>query len=190
MAMGEAASHPVGGPVPPATHSGSIAVWDPLVRVFHWLLVAGMAYEFVFEPGTIVHNTVGQVLLGLIVLRVVWGFVGSKHARFTDFVRGPFTVLGYLKDMMLGHPKRYLGHNPAGGLMVLALLLGVAVTSGTGWLMITDALWGEEWIEDLHEAAAWLTMALIAGHVAGVILASLQHRENLVRAMVTGRKAR
>jgi len=188
--MGEAMSHPAGGSVPPATHPATIWVWDPLVRVFHWSLVAGMAYEFVFEQGTFLHNTLGQVLLGLIALRVVWGFIGSKHARFVDFVRGPFTVAGYLKDMLLGHPKRYLGHNPAGGVMVLALLLGVAGTSITGWMMISDALWGEEWIEELHEGMSWLTLALIAGHVGGVVLASLQHRENLVRSMITGRKAR
>lgn len=164
-------------------------VWDPLVRVFHWSLVAGMAYEFVFEPGTIIHNTLGQVLLVLIAMRVVWGFVGSKHARFSDFVRGPWVVLGYVRDIFTGHPRRHLGHNPAGGAMVLALLLAVAVTAGSGWLMTTNALWGEEWIEELHEGAAWITLALIAAHVAGVILASLQHRENLVKSMLTGRKA-
>lgn len=188
MTMGEAMSHQAGGSVPSATHPAKVRVWDPLVRVFHWSLVAGMAYEFIFEPGTIIHNTLGQVLLLLVALRVIWGFVGSRHARFGDFVRSPFTVLGYCKDIVTGHPKRYLGHNPAGGIMVLALLASVAMTAGSGWLMITDALWGEEWIEELHETVAWLTLALIIAHVAGVVLASLQHRENLVRAMVTGRK--
>ncbi len=166
-----------------------IRVWDPLVRVFHWSLVSGMAYEFVFEPGAIIHNTLGQALLGLVAVRIVWGFIGSRHARFSDFVRGPRAVLGYVRDIVTGHPRRYLGHNPAGGAMVLALLLAVAFTAGSGWLMTTDALWGEEWIEELHEAAAWSTLALIGAHVAGVILASLQHRENLVRAMFTGRKS-
>jgi cytochrome b len=166
----------------------TVRVWDPLVRIFHWSLVAGMAYEFIFEPGTLVHNTLGQVLLGLIALRVIWGFVGTRHARFSDFVRGPLAVVGYCKDIITGHPKRYLGHNPAGGIMVLALLASITMTAASGWLMITDALWGEEWIEEFHEAVAWLTLALIIAHVAGVVLASLQHRENLVRSMVTGRK--
>jgi len=188
MTMGEAMSHQAGGSMPPATHPAKVRVWDPLVRVFHWSLVVGMAYEFMFERGTIIHNTLGQVLLLLVALRVIWGFVGSRYARFGDFVRSPFTVLGYCKDIVTGHPTRYLGHNPAGGIMVLALLASVAMTAGSGWLMITDALWGEEWIEELHETVAWLTLALIIAHVAGVVLASLQHRENLVRAMVTGRK--
>lgn len=179
-------THTAGDGTSPAT----VKVWDPLVRVFHWSLAAGMAYEFIFEPGTFIHNTLGQVLLVLVAVRVVWGFAGTKYARFSDFVTSPLTAIIYLKDVALGHPNRFVGHNPAGGMMVLLLLAAVATTAGSGWLMTTDALWGEEWIEDLHESVAWVTLALIAGHVVGVILASIQHKENLVRSMVTGRKAK
>lgn len=168
--------------------SGGVRVWDPLVRVFHWSLVAGMAYEQIAEAGTDWHEWIGYGLLGLVAVRAVWGFVGTRHARFSDFVTGPGTVLRYGADILRGHPKRYLGHNPAGGLMVLALLAAVAATGLSGWAMTTDALWGEEWIEDLHEALANGLLVLIALHVAGVILAGFQHGENLVRAMITGRK--
>jgi cytochrome b len=166
----------------------TVRVWDPFVRLFHWSLVAGMGWELVAEAGTEAHEIVGYGLLALVALRVAWGFVGSRHARFADFVTGPARVFGYLRAIAHGHPARYLGHNPAGGAMVLALLAMVAATGGTGWAMTTDALWGAEWIEELHETLADLTTALIAVHVAGVVLAALQHRENLVLAMITGRK--
>lgn len=170
------------------TRSATVPVWDAAVRLFHWSLVGAIAYEFLAEAGTPVHEILGYVALTLVGLRVLWGFVGSAHARFSDFVTGPFTTLSYLKDILSGHPKRYLGHNPAGAAMVLALLAAVFATGGTGWLMTTDALWGEEWIEELHETLAYGTLALVGAHVAGVVLASVQHGENLVRSMITGRK--
>lgn len=166
----------------------SIPVWDPFVRVFHWSLVAGMAFEMLAEAGTDTHELVGYGLLGLIGLRVIWGFIGTQYARFSDFVASPAATLAYLKDILIGHPKRYIGHNPAGAAMVLLLIAAVAGTGGTGWAMTTDALWGEEWIEELHGIAAYGTVVLVAGHVFGVIVASVQHRENLLHAMITGRK--
>jgi cytochrome b len=158
------------------------------VRSFHWSLVAAVLYELVFDAGTVWHEGIGYLVLGLIAFRLVWGVVGTRHARFSDFVRTPVRVLNYLKDIAHGHPRRYVGHNPAGGAMVVALLGMLALTAGSGWAMTTDALWGADWIETLHETAADLTMALIGFHVAGVLLASWQHRENLVLAMITGRK--
>ncbi|MDE4063648.1 cytochrome b/b6 domain-containing protein [Phaeobacter gallaeciensis] len=166
----------------------TIKVWDPLVRIFHWSLVAGMAYEMLAEAGTDVHEFVGYGLLALVAVRIIWGFIGTKHALFSDFVTNPIDTVAYLKDIVVGHPKRYLGHNPAGAAMVLLLLIAVSGTAGTGWAMTTDALWGEEWIEELHEICAYGTIVLVAGHVIGVIVASVQHRENLLRAMITGRK--
>lgn len=168
--------------------ASTIKVWDLGVRLFHWPLVAGIAYEFIFEPGTLLHNSIGYVILGLAAFRVVWGFTGTKHARFSDFVASPVRTIAYLRDAARGHPRRYIGHNPAGAAMVLLLIIMVSATAGSGWAMTTDALWGAEWIEDLHEGLANFTLALIAAHVLGVIVASWQHRENLVRAMVTGRK--
>lgn len=147
-----------------------------------------MAYEMLAEAGTDTHEFVGYGLLALIAVRIVWGFIGTKHARFSDFVTNPIVSMAYVKDIVVGHPKRYLGHNPAGAAMVLLLLIAVCSTAGTGWAMTTDALWGEEWIEELHEISAYGTIVLVAGHVIGVIVASIQHRENLLRAMITGRK--
>ena len=171
-----------------AMRPATIRVWDPLVRVLHWSLVGAMTYEFVFAPGTFTHNAIGYAILGLIAVRIVWGVIGSRHARFSDFVTMPAATLNYALEIIKGHPRRYIGHNPAGALMVLALMLAVSATAASGWAMTTDALWGTEWIEELHEAFAYGTLALIGLHVLGVVIASWQHRENLVKAMVTGRK--
>lgn len=165
-----------------------VSVWDPLVRLFHWSLVGIMAYEFLGEAGDATHRTLGYVTLGFAAFRLLWGFIGTKHARFSDFVTSPRVVIDYLKSIVTGHPRRYLGHNPAGGAMVIALLVMVAVVGGTGYAMRTEALWGQEWIEELHEVSANLMLFLIAAHVIGVIAASLQHKENLVRSMITGKK--
>ncbi len=174
-----------GGDKPPAT----VKVWDRFVRLFHWSLVAVMAYEFIFEAGTAAHIYLGYAVLALIAARLIWGLVGSPYARFSEFAKSPMATVRYLFDILKGHPKRYLGHNPAGAAMVLALLMMVTVTAATGYAMTTNALWGEEWIEELHKVSANITLFLIFAHVAGVALASWQHRENLVKAMVTGEKS-
>lgn len=184
-----------GGTSPPATAtSGNAAtpmvrVWDPFVRLFHWSLVALFAVAFVTgDDITWLHLTAGYMIAALLVARLVWGFVGPRHARFRDFVRPPSQVLAYLRATARSRAARYLGHNPAGGAMVLAmlgLLTGIAIT---GFMMTTDAFWGAQWVEDLHKALANVMLALIALHVAGVLFASLQHGENLIRAMLTGRK--
>jgi cytochrome b len=167
---------------------GVISVWDPLVRLFHWSLVAIIAFEFLGEDGDMLHRILGYVALGLVAFRVIWGLIGTRHARFSDFVKSPLVVIGYLKSIATGHPRRYIGHNPAGGMMVIALLVMTAIVGGTGWAMRTEALWGQEWIEELHEVSAWLMLAFVAAHVLGVIAASVQHRENLVLAILTGKK--
>lgn len=171
-----------------AMRAPTIKVWDIAVRAFHWSLVAAMAYQFLGEDGTWLHNSVGYVILGLIGVRLVWGVVGTRHARFSDFVTSPATTLRYLFDILRGHPRRYIGHNPAGAAMVIALIALVSATAISGWAMTTDALWGEEWIEELHEGLANATLVLIGLHVLGVIMASWQHNENLVKSMITGRK--
>jgi cytochrome b len=167
----------------------TVRVWDPFVRLFHWSLVA--LFVFAFATGDewdAAHETAGYVIAGLVAARVVWGLVGTRHARFADFVHSPATILGYLRDSLYLRPKRYLGHNPAGGVMIIALLAMISLIAGSGYAMTTDTFWGREWVEELHETAVYLTIALIALHVAGVALASLEHRENLVKAMFTGRK--
>lgn len=183
-----------GGDAPPASSGPAAAartvkVWDPLVRLFHWSLVVafGVAWATGDELQT-VHEIAGYTIAGLVAFRIVWGLVGSTHARFTDFVRSPAAVAGYLVDTARLRARRYLGHNPAGGAMILALLVMLAVICTTGFLMTTDAFWGVEWVEETHEVAVNLTLVLIGLHLAGVFVASFEHRENLVRAMITGRK--
>jgi cytochrome b len=174
-----------GGATPPAT----VRVWDPLVRVFHWSLVAAFVTAWATGDEVMsVHEFAGYVIVGLLVFRLAWGIVGSRHARFTDFVYGPATVIGFLKDSVILKARRYLGHNPAGGAMVIALLLTLAVITASGVMMTTDAFWGVRWVRETHETAVDVALVLVALHVAGVVLASIEHRENLVRAMITGRK--
>ncbi|MFZ1813872.1 MAG: cytochrome b/b6 domain-containing protein [Rhizobiaceae bacterium] len=171
--------------------SDMVRVWDPFVRIFHWSLVG--LFFFAFATGDEwdkAHEIAGYAIAGLIGLRVIWGFIGSRHARFGDFVRSPITVLGFIGDTMRLKAKRFIGHNPAGGAMVLALLAMIATICGTGYMMTTNAFWGVEWVEEVHEASAYATLALVGLHVLGVIVASVEHRENLVRAMVTGWKRR
>lgn len=167
----------------------TVRVWDPFVRVFHWSQAALIAVAWLTEDGPkTLHQTAGYIIAGMLALRVVWGFVGPRHARFSDFVRGPSTVLGYMRAMVAGREPRYLGHNPAGGAMVVALLLTVAGTAMTGWLQTTDAFWGSSVMEEIHQTLASLILVLVAAHLAGVALASMRHDENLARSMVDGRK--
>lgn len=167
----------------------TVRVWDPLVRIFHWSLV--VLFFFAFATGDEwdkAHIYSGYAVAGLIAFRLIWGLVGSQHARFSDFVYGPTTVIGFLRDTLRFRAKRYLGHNPAGGLMVLALLAAVTTIATTGHMLRMDAFWGVEWVEEMHELAVYGTLVLIVLHIGGVILASFEHGENLVRSMITGRK--
>ncbi len=167
----------------------TVKVWDPFVRFFHWSLVGGILAAWITaDAWDKAHEWIGYFIGGLIAARVVWGFIGPRHARFSDFVRGPRTVLRYIRQILTGHAPRYLGHNPAGGAMVIALMLTVAAIVTTGWMMTLDAFWGVEWVEDLHELLFDGLLVLVGLHVAGVIHASIAHRENLVRAMIHGRK--
>ncbi len=165
-----------------------IRVWDPFVRVFHWSLVFSYAVAWASgEESAWLHEQAGYFILALIGLRVTWGLIGSEHARFSDFLFGPGRTLDYLRSLRSGRPERYLGHNPAGGWMVVALLLSLVAASVSG-LMIgggEDELW-----EEVHEGLANLSLLLVVVHVSGVAVASLLHRENLVKAMITGFKVR
>lgn len=166
-----------------------VAVWDPFVRLFHWSIVASFAVAWVsgarWEG---IHEWAGYAAALLVVLRLGWGLLGTRHARFSDFVHPPQTVLSYLIDIAAAREDRYLGHNPAGGAMILALLTATGLTALTGWLQTTDAYYGVDWVQESHSWIAHAMLVLIALHLAGVVLASVRHRENLVRAMVTGRK--
>ncbi len=172
-----------------ATPPAAVKIWDPLVRVFHWSLATLFLAAYVTgEDAGQVHIAAGYAIAGLIALRVVWGFVGPRHARFSNFVRSPREVLGYLRDVAKFRAPRYLGHNPAGGAMIIALLVMLAGTAVTGYMMTTDAFWGAKWVEEVHETFASLTVGLVFFHVLGVLLSSFLHGENLVKSMITGRK--
>jgi cytochrome b len=203
-----------------------IRVWDPIVRIGHWALVAAFftAY-FTKDDFLSAHVWAGYTVAGVVGLRLVWGLVGPRHARFSDFVRSPPVVLRYVRDTFGRRADRYLGHNPAGGIMVVALLTCLAITATAGFVVyayeegagpLAPMLAGhaaaespdraafrtmarydeprsreheaeEQW-EEVHEVFANLTLLLVLLHVGGVALSSLAHRENLVGAMITGRK--
>jgi len=166
-----------------------ILVWDLPTRAFHWLLALSFAGAFLTaesERFRDIHVMLGYTMLGLIGFRLVWGLVGTRYARFGSFLFGPAAVRDYLKSLLTLRPQHYLGHNPAGSWAIwLILLLGV-VTGASGYAVYSD--FGGEMLEELHEGAANFMLAVIVVHVAGVLVSSLVHRENLVKAMITGYK--
>jgi cytochrome b len=166
-----------------------ITVWDWPVRVFHWGLAASVFVAYVTgesERWRLLHQSLGYVALGLLAFRLLWGVLGTRHARFVQFVHGPKAVLAYIQGIRQGKPSHHAGHNPIGGVAVLLLMLMTALTGLSGWLMAGgDAPgWQEEW----HEVMANTLMLLIGVHVMGVLFSSRVHRENLVKAMVDGVK--
>src|SRR3990170_1622410 len=166
-----------------------IKVWDPFIRFFHWSLV--VLFTVAFLTGDEIewlHLAAGYAIAALVATRIVWGFIGPRYARFSDFVKGPRAALMFLKQSVRLEAPRHLGHNPAGGAMVIALLAMLVALSVTGHLMTTDAFWGSKLMEEVHEALANITLGLVGLHILGVVLASLEHGENLVKAMFTGLK--
>lgn len=164
-------------------------VWDLPVRLFHWLMVfcfAGAYMTAESERWQMVHITLGYTLAGLVGFRLLWGILGTRHARFSNFLRGPRAVVRYLRSLAGGQPEQHLGHNPAGAIAIIGLIgLGLAVTA-SGWANYSEV--GGDWLEEFHEVAANLMLTLVFVHVAGVLVSSWLHRENLVGAMVTGYK--
>lgn len=166
-----------------------VRVWDPVVRLFHWSVVAGCVLNFaVFTDGKGAHRWIGYAVALALIVRVIWGFIGTRYARFADFVPGPSKLVAYLKDLALGRAPRFLGHNPAGALMMLALMALLAGVSLTGWMLTLDAWFGDDNLEDLHEALANGLLVFAGVHVVAALFESWKHRENLVRSMITGRK--
>ena len=172
-----------------SARSDRTLVWDLPTRVFHWLLAASFAGAYLTSDGERlrdVHMLLGYTAAGLVAFRVLWGVVGTRYARFTSFPLSPRAVIDYLRSMLVLSPRHYLGHNPAGSWAILGMLALIAGTALTGWANAIEI--GPEWIEDVHEAFANATLALVVVHVGAVIVSSLLHRENLPRSMVTGYK--
>ncbi|MBL3588586.1 MAG: cytochrome b/b6 domain-containing protein [gamma proteobacterium endosymbiont of Lamellibrachia anaximandri] len=179
-----------------------IKVWDPLIRLFHWSLVAAFVIAYSTEDDwMMVHSWAGYLIGVLLLFRLAWGFIGPRFARFSDFIRPVAEVKTYLKEMSVLQAKRHIGHNPAGGAMIIALLLSLMITVVTGlgaygvegagpmaaWFSGVGQF-GWKMLEEVHEFFANFTLLLVVVHVAGVMVGTLVHNENLVRAMVTGWK--
>jgi cytochrome b len=198
-----------------STGATDVLVWDRFVRAGHWLLAAGFLVAYFTEDDLLtVHVWTGYLVGAIVCLRILWGLVGSKHARFRDFLYSPRQALSYLLDVVRRRAKRYLGHSPAGAVMVYALLVAILATTVSGLMVyaydkhagplagvVADQYAGmtneereqasesvEDFWEETHEVLANLTLFLVVLHIGGVALSSVAHRENLVRAMVTGRK--
>lgn len=186
-------------------NANTVRVWDPWVRVAHWILVGAffVAYLSAEDETMTLHAWAGYIVGVYIVWRLIRGVAGPRHERFSDFVMSPGTVIRYLAGLRTGRSERYEGHNPAGGWMIVALLITLALTAVTGlvvyagefsagplvaWLGGAEGM--AEAVEEVHEVFANATLALVIFHVIGVLVESVLHRENLVGAMIHGRKRR
>lgn len=167
----------------------TVKVWDPLVRVLHWSLVAAVLTAYILaEENRQFHEIAGLAMVLIVTLRSAWGLFGPATARFSSFVPTPAAALAYLGSLRTGHPQRYLGHNPAGGAMIIALFAVLLATALTGVLTVRGVL-PRELGGELHELLGTAVMVLAGLHVLGVVMSSRLHQENLAKAMVTGRKA-
>jgi cytochrome b len=166
-------------------------VWDLFVRVFHWTLVSCVLLNyFLLEEGEAPHEWAGYLAAALVVARFLWGFIGSRHARFSDFFPTPGRLWQHLQAMRSGRPEHHWGHNPLGALMMF-LLMGLVIALGiTGWMQGTDAWFGEEWLQELHELLAHALLLSAGLHAASAIVMGRIERTRLLKAMVTGTKER
>ncbi len=193
-----------------ATQTVEVPVWDAFIRVSHWLLALAVLVDWFTDEPRWMHVWFGYLAAVLVVLRVLWGFAGSGHARFSDFICGPRQVWSYLAGLIQFSSRRYMGHSPAGGAMIVALLIMVAATAGTGMVNLAQdegagplssviskverpaRVPGQKrpplLSKQVHETVANITLLLVILHIGGVVLASFVHKENLAASMITGRK--
>ena len=167
-----------------------ILVWDLPVRVFHWLLAIAFAGAYLtsgYDRLRYVHVTFGYTVAVLIVFRLAWAIIGTRHARLSSFSYGPRAVREYLGSLLVRNPRHYVGHNPAGSWAIYAILTLGIVTTGTGYARYGHLV--GKWINGVHEVAGNLFLTVVIAHIAGVVVSSVLHRENLAKAMVTGYKA-
>jgi cytochrome b len=166
-----------------------ILVWDWPVRLGHWLLAGGFVLAWLTsesEELRLVHAFAGGAVVGVALFRILWGLAGTRHARFAGFLRGPGAAFGYLRGLLMGRAPHATGHNPAGGWAIVALLALGLLSGATGWLTYNEI--GGEVFGELHEGLATAMLVVVLVHLAGVVVGSLAHRENLARAMLTGLK--
>lgn len=181
----------------------TIKVWDPLVRAFHWLLAGAFFVAYISaDDYQQVHHIAGYLITSLVLGRFLWGFIGTRYAKFKDFAVDPTTIIAYLKAMLKGQHPRYVGHNPAGAAMVFLLLGSIVCIALTGMTLLaieeqsgplvgfvqSMGWYDDDIFEELHEFFANFTILLIIFHVSGVIVESVLHKENLIKAMLTGNK--
>jgi cytochrome b len=175
----------------PSQRRETVRVWDPFVRTFHWSLVACVLIDyFVVDDGKTLHQWLGHVATALVVARIVWGFVGTRHARFADFLPTPRRVRTHVRAMLSGQPTSHPGHNPLGAIVMFGLIALVLLAGLTGFLQTTDAFWGEEWLQETHRLITELLIGTATLHALAAIVMSRIERTNLVAAMITGVKVR
>ncbi|VAW96442.1 Cytochrome b [hydrothermal vent metagenome] len=185
-------------------HTDDVKVWDIVVRLFHWTLVGTFLICFITEDSSRLHIYSGYLIIVLISFRFIWGFIGSKYARFKDFIVAPAIIIQYLKDIVKNKNKRYLGHNPAGAAMIVALITSITITCVSGVILYAvddhsgplaflfngEHEYLENILEEVHEFFSNFSVILIVFHVLGVIVAGKQHNENLIKSMINGYKKR
>jgi cytochrome b len=179
-----------------------VKVWDAPVRIFHWLLVLLLIFQYVTVKASYMtwHMYGGYTILALLLFRIIWGFVGSTHARFGDFLYGPAAMFAYIRTLPRREAAKFAGHNPLGGLSVLLMLLAVLVQAVTGLFANDDVLtegplvqWiakeTSDWITTIHRYNFYVVLGLVAAHILAVLYYLFYKSENLVKAMFTGYKA-
>ena len=167
----------------------TILVWDIPTRIFHWLLVISFAGAWMSSESErlqMIHYAFGYSACALVLFRLIWGFIGTRYARFSQFIKGPKQILSHFKNALGGHQHATVGHNPAGGLVMVALMLIILLIGLTGYLSVKEFL--GDFMSEAHDAIASLALALVIVHIAAAVIMSLLQKENLVRAMVNGKK--
>ena len=166
-----------------------VKVWDLFIRTYHWsLVILVLLNYFVTEEGDPPHRYIGYAAVGLILIRIFWGFVGTPYARWSQFWPTPQRVKNYVHEILNHRHPRMLGHNPLAAVMMITLLSLILLLGLTGWMIDLDMFWGEDWVEESHEFLANTLMALVFLHAMASVLESLRHRENLIVSMIHGFK--
>ena len=168
----------------------NVKVWDPFVRAFHWTLVAAFAANALMtDPEGWLHEWIGYAIVALVLARILWGFVGSRHARFSDFPPSVAASARQLRDMATGRTHAHRGHSPLGALMIYNLIVTLLIIGATGYMMTTLRFFGMDWVEEMHEVfVSWAELSVLM-HVAAVAFESRRLGINLPKSMVTGYKS-